>query len=838
MEPRRRGRPRHPDILTPAEWRVLDALREGGTNAQIAARLGLSPDTVKTHISHMLAKLGLRNRRALAAWRPDARLRRLGGVLALPTALWSLGRPLALVGAGVATVAGVVVVAVALVALEVIVEGDLQQAVDQPPETRMPAPTPTVVATVTTTPTPQPSRTATPSPTPTATPPAASTQQPTPTPTPEPTPLPDIEVPRGQVVTIAGSAMNWGYADGVRTAARFGSHSQPGLMGLDVDADGSMVVANYYNPAIRRIDPDGTVSTIAGGNGHGLRDGPADVAQFNGPIDVAVAPDGAIYVADRTNRRIRKVAPNGAVTTVAGSGEPDSSPESEEPRDGPADEAAFGAIEHIALALDGDLYIVDGHSIRRLSPSGWVATLVAGHGFADGYREEARVGYVTDMVVGPSGDVYFLDVNKWIPGEVGRVATVRRMSPDGEVQTLYRDTPAQRGGRLADPKGIAVTSDGAIFIANTGHNQIMQLMPDGEVRAIAGTGEGAHLDGPSGAAAFSFPGSLALGPDGTLFVADQASSTVRAFMPEPGVDVPLAEVTELSRLDGVSAAIFAGSLGESGYAGDGGSAGEALFRVPYGLAIDRSGDVIVSDGQNHAVRRISADGTVSTVAGGNGEGTRDGPRDEAQLAYPGNVAVDADGAVYVVESGRRSIRRIAPDGTVSTIEEDVEGEIQTIEQGPGGSVLISREGQIWSRDRGGATTRVGDRYRRLWGVATGSDGSVYFTLVWSSSFSVHRQAPSGDVSTVYEDGGVKGGGMFSPLRHRLAAGPGGFVYVADADFGRIVSIAPDGTAAIVADDETPGLTPFKPEDIVVTPAGDLLVSDPWRHVIWKITIDE
>ena len=142
MESNRGGRPRHPDVLTPAEWRVLDALREGGTNAEIAARLGLSPDTVKSHISNMLAKLELRDRRALAAWRPDAPRRRLGGVV--PAALWSLGRPLAWVGAGVATLAGVALVVVALVALEGLVEGDGEPAaaVKPPPTTSTPAAAP------------------------------------------------------------------------------------------------------------------------------------------------------------------------------------------------------------------------------------------------------------------------------------------------------------------------------------------------------------------------------------------------------------------------------------------------------------------------------------------------------------------------------------------------------------------------------------------------------------------------------------------------------------------------------------------------------------------------
>ena len=123
-ERNRGGRPRHPDVLTPAEWRVLDALREGGANAEIAARLGISTNTVRYHISNMLAKIELRDRRALAAWRPEGERRRLGGLLAVPAAVWSVGRRLVWVGAGVVAVAGVVVVVVALVALEVIVEGD------------------------------------------------------------------------------------------------------------------------------------------------------------------------------------------------------------------------------------------------------------------------------------------------------------------------------------------------------------------------------------------------------------------------------------------------------------------------------------------------------------------------------------------------------------------------------------------------------------------------------------------------------------------------------------------------------------------------------------------
>ena len=116
MPGRGRGRPPHPDILTPAEQRVLDELRKGGTNVEIAVRLRLSPETVKTHIARMLAKLGLDDRHALAAWQPDRDRRRLLTPLTLPAALASVGRPLLWAGAGVVAVAVVAIVAVLLVA--------------------------------------------------------------------------------------------------------------------------------------------------------------------------------------------------------------------------------------------------------------------------------------------------------------------------------------------------------------------------------------------------------------------------------------------------------------------------------------------------------------------------------------------------------------------------------------------------------------------------------------------------------------------------------------------------------------------------------------------------
>ena len=652
----------------------------------------------------------------------------------------------------------------------------------------------------------------------------------------------EVELPEQRVVTLAGRAMQWGYADGVGADARFGTHRVVGRMDLDVDIGGNVVVVNYYNPAVRRVAPDGTVTTIAGNNGRGLRDGSADIAQFWGPTSVAIAPDGAIYVGDSVNRRIRRVTPDGMVTTVAGSGPTGYGDDLPPSRDGPADQAVFGSVNKIALAADGDLYIVDALTIRRLSPSGWVSTFAGGrYGFADGRGGLARFGYVTDIDVDDSGNLYVSEINAWVPGEVGRVGIIRKITPDGAVRTLYRDPrPAHRGGLLSGPLGLAVTADGDIYISSTGRDQIVQLMPDGKLRAIAGTGEAGSLDGPYGGATFHFPASIDIAPSGALIVADQAASTVRAILPGPdgfAANVPLAQDEGLPRLEGVSVTVFAGRVGRSGYSGDGGPAERALFHAPEGIALDRFGRVLVADAQNHAIRRVSADGTVTTLAGGNGEGALDGSRARARFDYPEHVAVDGDGAVYVVDGDDR-IRTIALDGAVSTVEWDAAGTIQTMEQGADGNVLIARVSEIWSPGPDGTMTLVGGRFGHMWGLGARDDGSLYFVNDASTNFTVRRLTSTGDVSIVFEDGRGVYGGLFGQRSHRLAVARDGSLYVADWRYRQVVRIAPDGTVAIVVDHETSGMSRFRPEDILVTSEGDLLVSDLWQHVIWKITIDE
>src|SRR5688500_8450786 len=156
----------------------------------------------------------------------------------------------------------------------------------------------------------------------------------------------------GIVSTVAGGAP--GFADGPGASARFDTPS-----GVAAAADGTLYVADTGNNAIRRIAPDGRVSTIAGDGTAGYRDGPGSESRFNGPVGVAVAPDGRVIVADTYNDRIRAIAANGEVTTLAGGSEPGWA-------DGPGSEARFDTPSGVAVDARGGIVVADtGNGIVR-----------------------------------------------------------------------------------------------------------------------------------------------------------------------------------------------------------------------------------------------------------------------------------------------------------------------------------------------------------------------------------------------------------------------------------------------------------------------------------------
>ena len=400
--------------------------------------------------------------------------------------------------------------------------------------------------------------------------------------------------PASEVSTLAGWPGVEGYVDGQGDEARFGAFGyllqhQPWALGLAADRDGSVVVADYYNNAIRRIAPDGMVTTVAGA-GQGMLDGEAALARFSQPRGVAVDPQGTIYVADEGNNRIRKITADGVVTTAAGTGQSGYG-------DGPAEEALFESPLGVALGPLGDLYIIERTRIRRLSPSGQVSTFAGGarRGTRDGWRENAQFSSLQDIAIDDSGNIFVINVNDSF-GDMTEYSSIRLIDTSGTVSTLLRSEGLNLGGALGFPGGIAPAGDGGVYLSNSGLNQIIRVTRTGEIEGVAGTGEGGYLNGLRSEARFSLPGSIAVSSNGVLFVADQAATVVRTVdlggRGLPLSPVPLAQHEGPPRIPGV--VVAAVPLPESFF--------------PATMVLDPDGNLVASAQFRHEIQQLSRTG--------------------------------------------------------------------------------------------------------------------------------------------------------------------------------------------------------------------------------------
>jgi len=256
--------------------------------------------------------------------------------------------------------------------------------------------------------------------------------------------------PEGEVARFAGSER--GYLDGSGTAARFDTPS-----GVAIDATGTLYVADTGNNAIRRIAPDGTVSTLAGGGGAGYRDGAGREALFNGPVGVAVDAAGRVIVADTYNDRVRAIAPDGSVTTLAGSGTPGA-------LDGAALDAQLDTPCGVAVDAHGNVFVADtgNGAVRTISPSGIVSSVgpLPPYGF---FRP-------TGIAVGADGLLYVTD-------DHGRII---EMTPGIDARIVAGSRPGFADGagsdaRFRSPSGVAVAASGRLIVADS-RNALVRLV--------------------------------------------------------------------------------------------------------------------------------------------------------------------------------------------------------------------------------------------------------------------------------------------------------------------------------------------------------------------------
>ncbi len=448
--------------------------------------------------------------------------------------------------------------------------------------------------------------------------------------------------PGGVVTTLAGLAHSSGNSDGTGSTARF-----YGPAGVAADASGNVYVADLINHAIRKVTPDGVVTTLAGLAGSaGSSDGTGSDARFNYPYGVAVDAGGNVYVADSSNRTIRKVTPSGVVTTLAGL------PGSAGSADGTGSDARFYTPVGVIVDATSNVYVGDhgNHTIRKVTPGGVVTTLAGqagGAGSNDGTGSDARFNYPYGVAVDAGGNVYVADTNN---------NTIRKVTPDGVVTTLA-GRAGSRGSsdgtgsdaRFYIPVGVIVDATGNVYVADTYNYTIRKVTPGGVVTTLAGmAGSSGSSDGTGSDARFSNPRGVAVDAGGNVYVADTFNHTIRKVTPA-GV------VTTLAGL--------AGSYGSSN-----GTGSAARFDEPFGVAVDAGDNVYVADSYNYTIRKVTPGGVVTTPAGlVASSGSSDGTGSAARFYNPSGVAVDSGGNVYVADKNNCTIRKVTPAGVVTTI---------------------------------------------------------------------------------------------------------------------------------------------------------------------------
>ncbi len=308
--------------------------------------------------------------------------------------------------------------------------------------------------------------------------------------------------------------------------------------GIAVGADGNVYLADSANHRIRKVSPDGIITTVAGSGTEGFSGdgGSATQATLNYPSDITVGADGSLYIADSWNHRIRKMSPDGVITTVAGNG--NEIPDGSASDGGSATQAALVRPEGIAVDADGSLYIADSanNRIRKVGSDG-IITTVAGNGTGSfsgdgGPAIQAGLVYPVDIAVGADGSLYIVD---------GELYNIRRVGPNGIITTVAGKAddfsgdggPATQAGLRA--RDVAIGMDGSLYIADSGNNRVRRVGPNGIITTVAGNGEYGFSgdfsgdDGPATQAALGYPISIAIGPDGSWYIA--ANNVIRKVSP-------------------------------------------------------------------------------------------------------------------------------------------------------------------------------------------------------------------------------------------------------------------------------------------------------------------
>ena len=606
--------------------------------------------------------------------------------------------------------------------------------------------------------------------------------------------------PAGVVTTIASGAALTG-SNAVRNV-KLVPDSSKGLIknaglsgpeGIAVSVDGlTIYVSDTENQVIRKIiiaaDGSATMSTLVGSVGsRGSSDGTGSAARFYNPTGITVDASGNLYVADTSNDTIRKITPANEVTTLSGTAMTPGT------ANGAGSAARFHSPLGITVGADGNLYVADTNNsmIRMVTPEGVVSTFAGNpgtSGSSDGTSSSATFWSPAGITVDANGNLYVVD---------STISTVRKITPAGVVTTLAGTAGIKGcsdGAGLAasfnSPYGIAADASGNLYVADTFNNTIRKVTPAGVVTTLAGVSKATgSTDGTGLAASFDSPSGIAVDASGNLYIADANNATIRKVTPEGVVST------------------LAGTAGNFGSADGTGSA--ASFYWPQGVAVDNSGNLYIADTGNHTIRMVTPEGVVTTLAGTAGSrGSTDGTGSAARFYHPWSIAVDTSGNLYVADSENDTIRKITPEGVVSTLAGSAE--TQGTADGTGSAANFD-----WPR-----------------GIALGTNGNLYIADLGNSR--IRMVTPEGVVTTLA--GAIYDMGTTTHIQQPegIAVGANGNVYVTDTDNSEILKITPEGVVStIVGTHNNPttslGLLPaslYSPTGVAVDSTGNLFITVP------------
>jgi hypothetical protein len=459
----------------------------------------------------------------------------------------------------------------------------------------------------------------------------------------------------GIITTVAGAGPSGSSGDGGSALnATLGAPKD-----VTFDAVGNMYIAEQFNRRIRRVDLAGNIQTVAG-NGNLTYEGGNRATVMPSTYGIACDTVGNLYIADFSNRRVRKVSPQGIITTVAGTGMSGYSGDN-----GPASQATLSTASDVWVGPNNNLYIADYQTsvIRKVDSTGIIDT-VAGNGlrgfFGDGgLASLARLNLPYSVTTDTIGNLLILDgVNYRVRRVDASSQIINTIAGNGTNANAGDGGPATSAsiyspfGLTADALGnVYVSSRAATADAWSKDDRVRKISPSGTISLVAGISN--NGDGGPASRAIIDPYAIRFGKGAfanDLYIADRRNNQIRRVSGATGVITTIA------------------GNGSVGFSGDNGQAINATLTVPRGVTSDASGNVWIVDTDINRVRKVDTNGVIRTVAGNGNTGySGEGTATTNSLYFPYAADVDAAGNLYIADRFNNRIRKVTPQGIISTI---------------------------------------------------------------------------------------------------------------------------------------------------------------------------